>query len=575
MKSLKWLCVALPVFVGAGLLVASQPSSGQPPPRGVTVVGDVLTVGEKRAVSQAIENIKTGPPTTLTWQDSSGAIHTEASSTIAQQLQHQLEDGQITKVEWVKKTHFGCCFRDCKSTTEGDQVIIHELVIDGAISDPESLKYLQATLIHEWVHKTQCSGQTRAAREMEAYSMKWIYMDRIGVSLFDPVFIGAQDQWYKFRDDWQHQTNTRKRKCLFVDDGLGFLEPGEPPAADTLESFHLGDTTSYKFPLDSFRASDIMPFGDYFPSGNDLLFFCGVVPGQGGRLLALELQDLQVVDTFLIRDYPYYFYSMEGLGTDRYYLVDTLCSCIRVMRDSDGDQLPDADWGVYASAAAFPQLSGLRSVVAATHPTIGCGLLVNFEDADYANTVDPYEQKLFLPDADGNDSADTCLSVRLWEFLSFKPVIQTPLPWAGDSSVALFASWNHIIQVWATDSLGQARNSLLGSAFMSSGVDATCMLNRGLVEGEYIIAVDTTSGEHLDRPHRVTTPTPQGLTIRFIPADSTLELHWEEVPGATSYEICGSADGHVFATQYISYTNSITIDLPSADKYFYCVKAVK
>ncbi|MBM3324858.1 MAG: T9SS type A sorting domain-containing protein, partial [Calditrichaeota bacterium] len=144
------------------------------------------------------------------------------------------------------------------------------------------------------------------------------------------------------------------------------------------------------------------------------------------------------------------------------------------------------------------------------------------DDVHIEHQIDPYATYLFLPDANYDRVADTCKTVYAYEFIYFTPHIQVPLPVEGNQVVQLFATWMHNIQVWASDSLGENLSEMLGAAQMSDGVDAECALSRALVEGEFILPVDQTTGQRPRLATRVGRDVSTDETVSPLPAEFAL-----------------------------------------------------
>jgi hypothetical protein len=304
------------------------------------------------------------------------------------------------------------------------------------------------------------------------------------------------------------------------------------------------------------------------------------------RILGLDIYQGQVQppDPYFLLDFmvppyePMFFYSIAYWeGTGSYYLVDTLNQQIVTLPDHDGDLIPDMVVSTYASAfwPGFEPLVGMRSVEPTMHRYYGFGLIVNHEDVHYTDVVKPYDDRFFLPDANGDGIADACIPVNRYEFVTCKPHI-VATPWAGEISVQLLATWGHAVEVNATDSLGQPPYEPLGNVWMEMP-HMECWLMRPLMPGEYLIAMDMETGTRLDLATKVIDPTPKELTIR-VQAGAQLHLIWEAVPGANYYYIYESYDPLDFtgATTYTTHTNEFYLPMmPSVTKLFYRVTAVR
>ena len=225
------------------------------------------------------------------------------------------------------------------------------------------------------------------------------------------------------------------------------------------------------------RAADFLIFSDHYslPPGHDLAVICGSVPVMMiGRVLALDIFQGQVYGTLQTNDFgppllpPVSFYSMTHTpGTGWYYMMDTLNQQIDVLYDTNLDSVPDHFTSVFAKAAwpGFSPLLNKRGIEVVEHPVWGTGILAYDKGKREEDVIDPYDSCLFLKDVNGDQTADWCEMMPHYQFISFKPCIMEPWPWAGENSVPLFAPWNHAITVWTTDSLGENTQRAFGYGF--------------------------------------------------------------------------------------------------------------
>ncbi len=546
MKRTKWFYLGMPVLVGATILVASQPDRKCPRP-GPRIQFDVpgryggraLTPDEKATIQRAIDNIRTPPPGSITFTDANLDTHTVSSSTIADNLQKQLDRGAI-EAETLNQKIYGSVLRDGLETTEGNEMNIDPMLIASSSDDSTRLVHLEEVLLHEFIHKTQETEETDSEeRELEALAAELACKDSVGLDTTDALYRAT---WVDYWDRWrQYATGDTDRWLRF----MSLLHVGEYCAfvrydttgyePNCFLSFRIGDMNWYQYTLCPMRPGDVMIFDDYFqlPAGHSLAVFCGAGAETGvARILALDIYQGQVVNPFATLDFgppnypPMFFGSMTRCSASgTYFVLDTLNKQILAMLDMNQDLIPGTIVSTYASAAApgFEALMKMRGIDATTlHSLRGFALLINHDDVHLPHEMDPRQVYWCLPDADGNLIADACVQVPMWEFVTFTPHIQAPLPVGGDQAVQLYASWSHDIQVWAADSLGQNLSELLGSTLMSGGVDAVCPLSRALLEGEFIIPTDQTTGQRPRLATRVGSGTAADETIPTLPAQFAL-----------------------------------------------------
>ncbi len=546
MKAKKWFCLGMPLFVGAAMLLASQNTEKRLPPDQriwFTIPGQnagrPLTPEETATIQQAIESIRTPPPSSLSWTDALGESHTAACSTIAMRLREQLERGAM-EAETLDQTIYGAVLHDGRRTTEGDEMNIDPKLVELAGLDPTKLKYLEIVLVHEYIHKTQCTeSATGEEREIEALLGELAYMDSLGMDTTDAFYRATMEDYCIRWVNYLSPDSVRWKELFELKWNTNFCAHIRFDTMDTgpdyFVSFGLGDQDGVQYNLYPTQASDMMIFGNYpyFPAGHSLALICGGADAMGmGRILTLDVFQGQVVAPFLTYDfgppnYPSMFFgSMTRCPvTNTYYVLDTLNWQILRMGAYDWYLIPSTITSIYACAAwpGFGALWGIRGLEVAGYVFLrGFGLLVNYDDVHLPHAIDPYATYLFLPDANGDGVADTCVSIYAYEFLYFAPHIQVPLPVEGDQVVQLFATWMRNIQVWASDSLGQNLSELLGATQMTNGVDAECQLSRALVEGEFILPMDQTTGQRPRLATRVGHYTAIDETIPLLPSHFAL-----------------------------------------------------
>jgi hypothetical protein len=588
MKIGKWIYLSVPVLLGAGMLLASQPKDKRVQPHqridfdyDSSWNGRPLTPGEHSTCSTAIGNIATPPPASITYHNAAGSTITVSCSTLAAHLRAQLDSGDIQA--------------ETTNTADGGEYR-GEINVAGrhmarAGTTAAGMTFLEELLVHEETHKgAHQDTQTSDANEVEAYGAELAYKDSIGL---DSASNGDYRDALSRRRT--HQANydfaeARRRSRIPIEDVMGricFLDHGEGLNPDFFKSHGLtgGD---YVYDLSPFlKASDMMLLLNYFmlPPQHSLALICGADPDLGhARMVGLDIYDgtVQPPEPYLMLDFPappydpMFFYSMAySKDMHRYYVVDTLNQRIVSMGDYDGDLIPDPeDLTIYASAfwPGFEPLFGMRSVEPTVHSHRGFGLIVNFEDAGYTHSIKTYDMRFFLPDADGDNVADGCLPVPRYEFITCMPHVA--VPWAGESTIQVLATWEHAVAVWTSDSLGEDLYESLCDLWMVIP-DMGCDLMRPLMAGEFIIAMDMENGRKLNLATKVIDPTPKELVL-WLDSDGMLHLRWKEVPGASYYCIYKGLEPFEFPPEPTYYSETNEIVVPSADdKKFYRVTASK
>ncbi|MBU1706304.1 hypothetical protein KKB28_00140 [bacterium] len=594
MKITKWFYLGVPVLVGVGMLLASQPKENPRTNPGRIDFDDAasgcngipLVPDERQAVQNAIDNIRTPPPDSLSVKVNNRDT-TIACADIANTLQKQLDSGKI-EAETGSRTKKAHATTKCdnKPTTSGDQINISENVLGVVMANPARSPYLEGILVHESVHKIQDSATLAndARSEKEAWYAQMMYWDSVG---FDTI-PDNKKAWEECVGQWRDNEIRETDECRSVhyigpshthEHYIHFDTTGGT-VDDTLITYEMGESGYNSFGFGPTRISDAMFIENYFllPPSHTLMLVCGGEPPLFmGHMYTLDMFDGAVVTPLDTFDFPGKFlFSMTCNETySKYYFLDTLNQEIFTMQDIDGDSIPDLTVSVYASAfwPGFEPLLNMRGVDAGLHPVYGEGLCVNHFDVHFWDLTNPYRDILFLPDFNADNIADECLLVPRFEFLTFTPVIQVPLPWMGENAVMLHATWDHDIAVWTTDPMGEVLFEELGMTHMSVGVDAECMLIRPLMAEEYMLALDLQTGTK-SQAEAVIDPTPQNVTICAFDL-STIWLRWDEVTGATSYNIYESENPMDFPPEptYSTITNEIPIPSPIGEKLFYRVTA--
>jgi hypothetical protein len=556
--------------------------------------GRALSPEEFRIVEDCIESLGTPPPDSIKYIDQHGNWHTVSLSSVGLDLVTQLYDGRTGAEQ--NDDGRSWALPDCMQSTNGDQMNVSPSQIAKAGNNPDEHEVLEGQLIHEWTHKTQdtltlTEPGNQWGAEIGPYQAQMAYLCSLGLPWGDPRRRGVSRLLGENEAGWeasQEGEDHLVRPPVERADGsycVSLNFDSTAAGSDSLESYQPGDEEYYVYPLAPTRASDLMIFQDcaFLPPGHSLALICGGEPPMGvGRILALDLYAGEVVATYASADFgppthpPMFFYSMSrSVETGTYFVLDTMLHNVYTMTDLDGNLVPDEISGVFASAAwpGFEPLVDQHGVDETFHPFLGAGLMLTAYDAHPADLLNPPREHYFLPDADGNDMADGMLLLPLKEFLSITPIIQVPRPMPGDNFLLLFASWEHDVTVWSTDSTGELMIESLGMVHIAPGNYATCPLIRPLENGEYIVPRDTQNGKH-PAPILVTMPAPQHLVISVGPGDGIIFLHWDPVPGAIEYAIWMSNDGvEFFDSGMRTPINQFAI--PPANKQFFEVRAIR
>ncbi|MFH1011886.1 MAG: hypothetical protein V1784_11720 [bacterium] len=593
MKMAKWIYLGVPVLIGVGMLLASQtkdiPSTG---PRKIEftdrsegIIGRPLSPAESTTIARAIDSIGTPPPATVVCTLNTRPCTLRADC-VAAALRRQLRRrGGIEAEKGPRKKRARATTKaDSLDSPEGDQVNISEDFLRNVRWNPNRLKYLESILIHEYTHKRQTKAMMAnpAVAEKEAYGFALAYKDSNGLDWTDTDYWEEMKAYQSFsvrmaggESRLLYTCPALTHECLILYDTTGGA------AGDSFVSFELGDLAHYSYSFDPMRASDMLIFENHFllPDSHCLGLVCGGMPFLNvGQLLLLDIYRGEVVAPLGIFDFPgMFFYSMTySYETELYYFLDNLNQQIVAMADMNADSIPETMVSVYASAfwPGFEPLLNMRGVDAGSHPYHGAGIAVNDFDIHLGESIYPYSDLFFLPDYNGDHVADACLPLPRYEFLIFTPVIQVPLPWEGDISAMLHATWDHDIGVWTTDPLGEILFEPLGMMHMVGGMDAECMLMRPLMAEEFILAMDMNTGAW-SSPVQVIHPVPQELTL-VLDATGLLHLRWEVVPGADYYAVYKANEPFDFppAPTYFTETNELVMPLAD-DMKFYRVSAVR
>lgn len=584
---------ALPV---AGLLIASLPEPRPLPPPDPRVrytneaagrVGRPLQPQEQGRIQQAIDNIRTPPPDTLEFRGANGEYYRVPCGFIARVLQYQLDHGYI-EVETREPNSTASTQNDGRGWYHGDRMNVKGSLVNP--NGPYRLIHLEEVLIHEFVHKMQTRNRLRDkdSSEVEAYALELAYKDACDMDPQDKMYESTTTMWRDHQAAIDRNQNVRAWQLREINDHVCFLQYDSTNAgSDSFTTFLDGAVTWCQFPLGPVRGSDLHIIADPFtlPPGHGLAVIYGGIPAMGRAvIMGLNVLEGEVVAPPILHEFgpplqpPMFFYSMtHSPNRERYYVLDSLNHRIMCLTDFNGDSLPDDIAGIYADWQwpGFELLRTMKGIDAGTHPVLGFGLSVNETDAHLPHNISPYAQWHFLPDLNGDHTADLLVPVTAYEFLNFLPAFIPPLPWMNDVMVMVYAPFQHQVTVWATDSLGETLLQPLGSVFMAGGVEAECMLLRPLLPAEFIIPMDETTGARPRLATRVVDSQPRNLTIACTP-DGSVHLRWDAVPGAAFYNIYVSEDGVNFVPMDIgAVTNEIILPMFSEERFYYYVTAVR
>ena len=554
MKVRNWFGAAVALFFLFSALT-SPDGYGQRFDQNPTHGGRTPTPAEHNTLQGAINNIRTPPPSSITFVDEDSNSKTVSCSSIAATLQAQLDSDSGMEVETVETTS-SWTLPDGKDSTAGDQMNVNPGAIAGAAQSDSSMRALEGILVHEWTHKTQDSASLSNANraEVEPYSAMHAYYCSTASRHPAPgdwLPGWARNAYTAFRNAWQNGRVVRNERPRQVADKWYALscDTSIVPLSDSLIIIDLNHDVRSAYPLMPMSASDfyVIPNHWMLPPEHSLVVVCGGMPPSGmARILLLDVFNGEVIGPVWQYDFgppdwpPMFFYSMERAEMVHFwYVADTLNQRILLMQDVQlEDGVPDEIVSVFANAAepGFELLGIAHGLDRATHRFMGTGLLANVYDAHIYELMNPYQMNYFLLDPDGDLHADFMMPLPLYEFTEFRPAIQVPLPWAGENFVQIYGSWEHDIAVMSTDETGQIVFEDLGMVHMAPGIDAECPLIRPLFPDEYIRPVDMQTGKSTGVT-QVIDPTPQDFTIFYIPLEDVMEFCWKPVAGAGHYQI--------------------------------------
>lgn len=572
---------------------ASVPQTVPAQPRfnfDTTHVGRPPTEDEKRTLEDAINNIATPPPDSLTFVNDNGDTVTVSCWVIAYDLILQLHGGRM-EVERKAKGFFWT-LPDSLKSPDGDGMNVDSAALAKAADSANWMRVVEGCLVHEWWHKNQDTAALRnndSREEVAPYNLMSAYYCSTATTpgdTNDGLTKWATEQARLFTPQVR---SVRPLITHRVKDDFLFLKCDSAAIGghDSIVSFEPGETGWHGYSLFPMRGSDLLVMEDspLLPPEHDLVVVFGGNPPTGNAMIQLlDSHDGMILGPvwnheFGLPEYPpMFFYSVTKTWPEGpWYVLDSLNHMVLMMQDLQfNDGVPDEITSVFANQMmpGMEPLGNARGLEAIGHPYLGQGVLVIGEDVHLHDAYYPHDWNNFLVDADGDLHADVMLPVPLYEFLSFVPIIQLPRPWPGDNWVNLFASWQHDIEIWSTNENGDVLIEPLGIAHMSAGVGIECVLSRPLNLGEWIMPRDLQTDKS-PAPIQISAPSPTHLTIRFEPEMNMLWLEWDGVPGAELYAIWISDDGESFFDSGLrTVDSSFQLPLQPQESQFFMVKAV-
>ncbi|MDD3050154.1 MAG: hypothetical protein PHR06_03330 [Candidatus Cloacimonetes bacterium] len=496
-----------------------------------------LTAAEKINVSNAINTIS--GKGTLSYVDATGTEKEISCSDIAKGLKKQLDDGRIKVDPNMRAGNYAVTTQDGKATDAGDKVELDDALVDGT-----DQTFLEEVLVHEYVHKLQAGG-TVASDEVEAYGVEKAYKDTVGVSNNNAHYKECVGNLAYYQNKY-NEVNPQKKKnrSSHIDvDGVHYqvtLSDETQPTTSKLIYFEWGYPVSTYTEVDlGFHAGDIIS-----PAVNLLVISGGLLTGEvmQGVIQHVEItaEGLEFSDliSFPPEDLPLpsFFHHIDYDETDplnRFIALDT--SGQRVTRlNHSGDWHVDSFFDVFVDIDISDQ--PVYRMEWATHPTHGRGLILDDLDQHYGSMRRLDEPITIFTELDETTHND--LPER--EFREMVPVIQYPLPLAGDVAVNVFGTHGSVINVWLSNEFGEPITVLgTGTILVDNEVIIPLLDGLGderqLLSGEYITIEDVSSGEIQWNPYRVP----------LTPDDVTPEIHNPfPYPGNTMVNVYGTP-GHV------------------------------
>jgi hypothetical protein len=518
-----------------------------------------LTTPESTFVMNAYNRLANGPPHNIVGRDADSNLVTVNCDSIAKTLRDQLRSGRV-RVD-SNMSERGRADHDGTPSTIDDLLSFSSDFMDSLLRGLISPVHLIEIGVHERAHKVETDtsdemfSTEQLRNEILALELEKAIKCSMNVAADDPFFLVCKREIKDCRSDLDRLDKALQSVHLHPAAGHFCFLLGDSGVADTFASFTPSALGWYTHPLTGMRAGDMLIFRNQppIPPSESRVVLCGGLPmgGYRSRVRAMGLysdgtlrEPPDVEQDFGPPLYPPLFFGAMAYDLTRnvFFVLDTVQRRILNMVDANGDLVPDEIAGEYAHPIwpGFLPLQEATGLDVATHRTLGFGLIIQRGDKHIPHVVQYEQHWLFLPDANGDNIAESCLEVPAYQFLNLLPAIEEEVIWAGETTVPVFGTWQHNMLVWKTDSFGGARSELLGTAHMSD-LHMTCELSRPLLAGEFVLPVDElwSTSPSLATPVAYVTPT--DLTLAFA-EDSQLHLRWTAVDGATSYCIYSSED---------------------------------
>lgn len=407
-------------------------------------------------------------------------------------------------------------------TWTGDRINIAQHCISGL--EPE-LSLLIAVLVHEAIHALQWpdpdkpgQADTTAQREWAAYTWE-SYMLRRRLDENDSLTKAQRErieerirftEW--MRDTMCDRSLTNEARARRVDecqprlprvsvapdagtDGYVPRGPGAPSGIRVIQD----ESVAYEFdvPLNRVRGMALGPG----VSGGDALYVCGETGPEAG---AIYVYTDNTGDGLVDQDTEQHVPANGVINPVSLAVVDGLSLFVLDKRNSAVHFVPDAQFGTgldvsspfFTDVFLLDPMYFLRPLEAPG--PLGC-VLSPFSPAFDEFAPEVVELELRLLDTTFDLVADTVTSLVWAENLRDPIPTLTRTPQSGDISVFLMAGASASIGVFETDADASFLGSQIGSALSNpESLTFELALNRALIEGEHIVAVDLSNGNLMD-----------------------------------------------------------------------------